>query len=41
MRKDRGPVFPRNPPEWDFDDLSAEKLETKYLNYGSLLERLF
>ena len=29
MRKDRGPVFPRNPPEWNFDDLSAEKLEKK------------
>ena len=29
MRKDRGPEFPRNPPEWNFDDLSAEKLEKK------------
>ena len=41
MRKDRGPVFPRNPPEWDFDDLSAEKLETRHLNQGSLSQRLF
>ena len=31
MRKDRRLAFPRNPPEWDFDDLSAEKLETTHL----------
>ena len=32
MRKDKGPLFSRNPPESDFDDVSAEKLETKQLN---------
>ena len=30
MRKDRDPVFLCNPLEWDFDALSAEKLETKH-----------
>ena len=31
MRTDRDPVVLCNPPEWDFDDLSSEKLETKHL----------